>query len=611
MTVTAADISSSLPDILNPAKALATIPALPEHIAALVSDWVFDRVLNALEQDALVAADAEPEEWARHQQAYAIGRLTAERARNGFQWWVGDMWAAAAASAVGHDMDQGSAAHRTLCHRALRSVVRAHEVHEARMAGTYDDDRDAVAWPAMSSAPAQPNSATNFPLQYRATPKVHASADATWKKAAELHGEPVAGSAQIQKASAAEPSSVQPSGRHRDLHLDEAFEITRKFKVKAEWKCPKTADQARRALTLFMKVTGLTHVSQVTRGHVLDFREKLCELPSMKGRSIYADLADLEQIALADKLEALRERARIGDRDARREISQLLKGRKVTIDQLCARAAIPTINRYLSQLGAVFEKPLDDEGNEVETHPAFRSVQYPRDKGKKGQVTPTRNFEEHELEAIFRTDKLQAELRKKSDRFWGLLLSGLHGLRRAETAQLQPFDFRFGEDVPIIVLEHATKELKTEASERILPIHPLAIEFGLEETVLKAKANKQKALLPSFAWKDNEMERGRDLSRWFAEVLEEAGIKAPGKSLKSLRKDFNTDLTRNGVNDAARHYLMGHAHDGVNLNHYFGGFRPEDVARLITGTRFERVVRRCLLEKDRKDGNVVPFAAAA
>lgn len=597
---------TDLPAVFNPASLLPSVEeTVPDDVRKAVEDWVLARVLDGLEAAELAAAVAEPAAYERHRQAYDHGRQVAVQGQSRYQWWLGEMWATAATTALEYDVAPGTHGYRALCHDALCGVVEAHAVHEARMAGRYGEETAPAAPPTAAAAPAF---AVPSPPKPVSVPAPHAELETA---------APPAAAVSRRKREAPDCSADAETGAasgNAGLTLDEALEITIEWKTrpgnKERW-CKKTVDQARKVVALFKAVTGLTHTSQVTRGYVLDFRNFLCRTPKWRGRSIYRKLEPLKQVERADEMEDLRVRAKNGDKAAEKQIADRLKRSKLSIDDICKRLCVKTINRSLSQLGAIFEKPLNDEGDDVKVHPAFQSVQFKQAKGKKGQVTPTRLLTPSDLEAIIATEKFQVEFRGGTERYWGFILAGLHGIRRGEVAQLGPADFDLSEAVPTLSLEHATKELKSEAGERVLPIHPLALELGLEHVIRTARKYKQKDLFPSFAWKDNEMERGRDLTRWFTEVLEEAGIKEPGKSLRSLRMGFNTDLTRGDCNDAKRHYLMGHEHEGVNLEHYFGGFRPEDVAHVIVNTRFAEVVRRCLLKGDQNGAEVVPFAVAA
>lgn len=597
--------SVDLPRVLDPA---VILPPANEYVSEdrrkAVREWVFARVLEGLEAEELAAAGTAPTDYERHRADYRQGRHVAEQARNKYQWWFGEKWAEAAAAALQFGMTPGTCGHWFLCHDALQAVVRAYDVHEARMAGHFNMvtapvARPRAAQPLVSTISSKPAS--------RAAPNTQAPREAVALPTTSI---PARENETVGRVA----PSVTGSSETSNLSLDKALEETVMYKTckgaKSHW-CTKTVHQTRKAVALFKAVTGLTHTSEVKRAHVKDFRHFLCRMPVMTGRSIYKGLSAHEQIELADEMDVLRTRAKKGDKTAKRRIAERLRGSKNSIDDVCARLSAPTINRYLSLVGAIFEKPFDDDGVQAKEHPAFRSIQLPREKGRKGRVTPTQILNDLELEAIFETEKFQVEFRGKTERFWGLIVAGLHGVRRGEVAQFGPRHFDFSEVIPTVSLNHATMELKSEAGERIIPVHPLALDLGLEKIVRRATKHKQTELFPSFAWKENEIERGRDLTRWFAEVLEEAGINEPGKSLRSLRMGFNTDLTRGDCSDAKRYYLMGHAHEGVNLEHYFGGFRPEDVAPHIVNTRFAEIARRCLLDQGQTVSNVVQLSPTA
>ncbi|WP_201448391.1 hypothetical protein [Caenispirillum salinarum] len=113
----------------------------------------------------------------------------------------------------------------------------------------------------------------------------------------------------------------------------------------------------------------MTTKADLTREQVLKFRDFLCEVPYLVNRSIYRKgMTVQQQVALAKKMDDLKARAARGDRAAKRQIAERLTG-KTSIEDVTRRLSLKTINRYLSQLGQIFEKPLDERGDQKEVHP--------------------------------------------------------------------------------------------------------------------------------------------------------------------------------------------------------------------------------------------------
>ncbi|WP_043646028.1 hypothetical protein [Caenispirillum salinarum] len=233
MSATAA--LADLPTVLDPAALMSSVQeALQPEMRDAVSNWVFERVLEGLEAAELAFADAEPEGYAHHRQSYALGRQIAERARNGYQWWMGEKWAGVAAAILGHSVAPDTHAHRALCHNALSAVVRAHDVFEARMAGNYGDAPLPVSAPtAPAVAPPMVTTETVAAVpKPRATP-IHAKAPEPAKQPAdEKSGKSetcdreaaVTAIAAPSNAPEAAASAEQARKSGEKTELDEAFE---------------------------------------------------------------------------------------------------------------------------------------------------------------------------------------------------------------------------------------------------------------------------------------------------------------------------------------------------------------------------------------------------
>jgi integrase len=98
---------------------------------------------------------------------------------------------------------------------------------------------------------------------------------------------------------------------------------------------------------------------------------------------------------------------------------------------------------------------------------------------------------------------------------------------------------------------------KTDAAQRVVPIHPVLIAAGFMELVEQRRAEGSHWLFPT-------LDHGHDgrfssvFTKRFARYREDEGLYDPQRDYHSLRKDFNGSMKRAGVPIAARKALMGH-----------------------------------------------------
>ncbi len=89
------------------------------------------------------------------------------------------------------------------------------------------------------------------------------------------------------------------------------------------------------------------------------------------------------------------------------------------------------------------------------------------------------NFNDEQLIALFESDQYQKGLFKRSSEFWAPLIALYSGARLGEILQLLCVDIRKVEDVWVFdINEEDDKQLKTEKSTRLVPIHSTLIQLG-------------------------------------------------------------------------------------------------------------------------------------
>ncbi|MFC3655404.1 site-specific integrase [Xanthomonas hyacinthi] len=194
-----------------------------------------------------------------------------------------------------------------------------------------------------------------------------------------------------------------------------------------------------------------------------------------------------------------------------------------------------------------------------------------------------RPFTQEEVSAIFTPEAL-GSMRSTSAR-WLALMSLYTGARSNELARLELADVRIEEGVPLLglTLVGDDKSLKTDASERVVPIHPDLIALGFLEMVERLRAQKKTKLFPTLTFdaQNGPANAGqRAFSRLLAERLK---IVARGESrvgLHSFRDTAIIAMQRAGVREEVRHEYTGHeqSNRGAHADSYGEAFTPKALA---------------------------------
>ena len=149
--------------------------------------------------------------------------------------------------------------------------------------------------------------------------------------------------------------------------------------------------------------------------------------------------------------------------------------------------------------------------------------------------------------------------RPRRGRFWVPLIGLFSGMRLNEICQLVEDDIAHiaGHDVFLVQpSEDGSRRVKTEAAERVIPIHPELKRLGFLEFVDKGRrAGAGTRLFPDLAVAKTGY-ASDNFSKWFARFLDHVGIDHPRKNFHSLRHCFR-DALRAGNVPLERAQLLG------------------------------------------------------
>ncbi|MBC8442984.1 MAG: site-specific integrase [Proteobacteria bacterium] len=200
---------------------------------------------------------------------------------------------------------------------------------------------------------------------------------------------------------------------------------------------------------------------------------------------------------------------------------------------------------------------------------------------KKGKSDITRQpFNEKQLKLIFGKNYLNRTLNSPSHCkfvfYWVGILGLYHGTRLQETTQLHINDIYPLNKIWVIDINDKTndKKLKTNNSNRIIPLHQTLIDLGLLEYI---KILEQKGKERLF----HELTLGRDgytknPSKFFNDYLRELGIKSAVEKydFHSLRHTCNNSLLQKDVNEEHRNDYLGWSQIGMSKKVYGKPFEP-------------------------------------
>jgi integrase len=308
--------------------------------------------------------------------------------------------------------------------------------------------------------------------------------------------------------------------------------------------------QERTTLRLFLDICGDRPINAYGRADVTTFLNTLRRLPTHYGKSPKdkgRSAADI--IAEADKKEA----KRISDVTAKRHLT-----------------ALSQFLRFAVDLGHITKTARDDMAGGHKFREAGKA------RNQRDAWTP------EELKALFSSPvwtgchehfRTQAGPHVIRDaRFWLPLLALYQGARLEELADLYRRDVWCDDGTWAIRVvetednaESGDRDLKSEAAERTIPLHPELIRLGFLAHVASTAHRSDDPLFPDLKPQGKDKKRGPRITRWFVEYRKALGLYRPGVSMHAFR---HTAITR--LSDAAtdfqqvrhRDHMMGHASTG-------------------------------------------------
>src|SRR4029077_7095599 len=317
--------------------------------------------------------------------------------------------------------------------------------------------------------------------------------------------------------------------------LNAAFEGWKRQRVRA----PGTLAEYERAIKVFTELHGPLPLVQIKRTHARQFREALQDVPARRsGKLLNASLPALAQWG--------REHP---------DVPKITAG---------------TVNKQLTAVQAIANWARDNGmiPDEAQWSDPFRRMRLGEDEAVRGGAP----FELSDLQTIFSSPVFANSERPKGGRgeaaFWLPLLALFTGCRLNELSSLRASDIAHNEIIGTQCIfvkaeKRAGKRLKTEQSERFVPLHPQLIASGFLEYV-----NEQATECGANTWLFPKVAPGTTgksaFSKWFGRYLETLGVTDSSKVFHSFRHSFVDALRLAGVSSEINIALLGHTDPSVH-----------------------------------------------
>ncbi|MGO4511569.1 tyrosine-type recombinase/integrase [Bradyrhizobium sp. 2TAF36] len=326
------------------------------------------------------------------------------------------------------------------------------------------------------------------------------------------------------------PDSKALDGHGEGGTLQDALDGWKRHRTRPE----RTVDEFGRSVEMFIQLHGNMPVAAIKKAHALDLRKALQDVP----------------------------RRRTGDLLRATLPAQAAWGREHPEEP---RITAATINK---QLGAVQSICIwaSDNGlvpDDTQWTDPFSKLRLPEERSERT------SFEIAELQSLFNASVFTEHEfplgAHGAAGFWLPVLALFTGARQAELGSLTAANVRVDAETGVPLLYFMTerargKRVKTDASERVVPVHPEVIRLGfLSYVEERRKADGADAwLFPSVS-----PDRGRAgvpaWSQWFGRYLRASGVTNRAKVFHSFRHTVKDALRRGRADHEMREALIGHA----------------------------------------------------
>jgi len=312
--------------------------------------------------------------------------------------------------------------------------------------------------------------------------------------------------------------------------LQDALEGWRRHRARPK----RTVDEFSRSVEMFIQLHGNMAVAAIKKKHALDYRKVLQDVPRHR-------TGDLLRATLPGQAEW---------------------GRAHPDEP---RITAATINKQLGGVQSVCIWASDNGRvpDDVQWTDPFSKLRLPEERSERT------SFEMSELQSLFNAPVFTEHrfpLGAHGEAgFWLPVLALFSGARQAELGSLRVANVQVDAETRVPLLYFVTerargKRVKTDASERVVPVHPEVIRLGfLSYVEERRKADGADAWLFPLVSPDKGRAGVPAFSQWFGRYLRAAGVTDKAKVFHSFRHTVKDALRRGRADHEMREALIGHA----------------------------------------------------
>lgn len=358
-----------------------------------------------------------------------------------------------------------------------------------------------------------------------------------------------------------------------------------------------TARQARVALRLFLAFKSDMPFAQVQKADAFGFREWLCSLPALVGKSIYTELDYPKAIKLRKAVAA--DLKKLGPSTNPKEVVTVggLKMTRAEAEERAKPMSKKTVNKHLTFFTDAFGQRILRSGYPMAN--PFTGVLFAKQDVAKGSNT-RELWEVDELSRLFqlpvwggcvgphnRVTPKESGYLADDGKFWIPLIGLFTGMRESEIAMLDVSDVAWNEETKswLFLVAQETGAGKTKAAQRRIPVHPILEQIGLIEFRNTMEAKGHVHLFPDLRQKKKP---GQAFGKWFREYLTDLGLYQRWRDFHSLRHTFKTRLIRQlKAHPLMVGEVMGHRKTDEMDIVYFHGFEPTETVPTLRALSYD------------------------
>ena len=300
----------------------------------------------------------------------------------------------------------------------------------------------------------------------------------------------------------------------------------------------KTLDDKRAVAALLVRVIGDQPINLITRKEAHRFRETALKLPP---RIHQLPVMSLEQ----------------------------------AIAQAETTISLTTFNNYVKNLTTAFIYAMREGYCDKNPFDGMRVRQ-------RGKVSEERSaFTEPDLRALFDKTRYAPADGLKPSQYWLPLLGLYTGARLNELCQLRLNDVVVINGIDCLHIRQGSpdQKIKTDSSERLVPIHSRIKALGFLEYVGRLRSEGHVRVFPELT-RHKKHGYSAGPSKWFARVRAQLGFEGK-KDFHSFRHTLADHLKQKGVSEALVGGILGHQTGGITFSRYGKDFRPEVLAPVV------------------------------